>query len=180
MIPGSAMPPTRSYKNELLSLPDHRPPAPSVHRYSQMPRGWNDLPPEMNFSVLNLLSLEDLKAFSVLDRLRRQLAIPTLFKVRASVRILDRVWIPTFSRPHRPSSWMVMKPWNHFSTDSRPDAGSAFDHSTSRCDRSNSVTPRHPRQISLSLSYPRARWFNPSHSTYMGPPKNISSHPSQG
>ena len=38
----------------------------------------------MNLSVLNLLSLGDLKAFSAVDQLCRQLALPTLFKVRAS------------------------------------------------------------------------------------------------
>lgn len=58
-----------------------RPPA---HSSSKMPRGWNTLPPEMNLSVFNLLSLDDLKAFSAVDRLCRQLALPTLFKVRAS------------------------------------------------------------------------------------------------
>ena len=48
-----------------------------------MPRGWNALPPEMNLFVLDLLSLDDLKAFSVVSRLCRQLAMSTLFKVRA-------------------------------------------------------------------------------------------------
>lgn len=38
----------------------------------------------MALSVLDLLSLGDLKAFSIADRLCRRLAIPTLFKVRAS------------------------------------------------------------------------------------------------
>jgi len=38
----------------------------------------------MNLSVFNLLSLDDLKAFSAVDRPRRQLALPTLFQVRAS------------------------------------------------------------------------------------------------
>jgi len=48
-----------------------------------MSRGWNALPPEMNLSILDLLSLDDLKAFSVVSRLCRQLAMSTLFKVRA-------------------------------------------------------------------------------------------------
>jgi hydroxyacyl-ACP dehydratase HTD2-like protein with hotdog domain len=48
-----------------------------------MLRGWNALPPEMNLSVLDLLSLDDLKAFSISSRLCRQLAMSTLFKVRA-------------------------------------------------------------------------------------------------
>jgi len=38
----------------------------------------------MTLSVFNLLSLDDLKAFSAVDQLCRQLASPTLFKVRAS------------------------------------------------------------------------------------------------
>ena len=38
----------------------------------------------MNLSVFNLLSLDDLKAFSAVDQLCRQLALPTLFKVSAS------------------------------------------------------------------------------------------------
>ena len=47
-----------------------------------MSRGWSTLPPEMNLSILELLPLEDLKAFSVVSRLCRQLAMSTLFKVR--------------------------------------------------------------------------------------------------
>lgn len=38
----------------------------------------------MNLSILDLLSLDDLKAFSVVSRLCRQLAMSTLFRVRTS------------------------------------------------------------------------------------------------
>ena len=54
-----------------------------------MPRGWDALPPEMNLFILDLLSLNDLKAFSVVSRLSRQLAMSTLFKVRAFDRNLN-------------------------------------------------------------------------------------------
>ena len=53
-----------------------------------MPRGWDTLPAEMNLSIMELLSLEDVKAFSVVSRMCRQLAMSTLFKVRACIRNL--------------------------------------------------------------------------------------------
>jgi hypothetical protein len=61
-----------------------------------MSRGWSTLPPEMNLSILVLLSLDDLKAFSVVSRLCRQLAMSTLFKVRPCPRS-NSVRIPTAS-----------------------------------------------------------------------------------
>lgn len=61
-----------------------------------MSRGWSSLPPEMSLSILDLLSLQDVKAFSVLSRPCRQLAMSTLFKVGAPIRDLTSVCIPTF------------------------------------------------------------------------------------
>lgn len=62
-----------------------------------MAQGWDALPPEMSLYVLDLLSPDDLKAFSVVSRLCRQLAMSKLFKVRASNHNLDSVRIPTNS-----------------------------------------------------------------------------------
>lgn len=99
-----------------------------------MPQGWDALPPEMNLSILDLLSLEDLKAFSAVSRLCRQLAMSTLFKVRASDRYPSPVPTPTLPSP---SDWMDSKSWSHSSLDSRPDVAPTSDHSVFLCGRVN-------------------------------------------
>lgn len=53
----------------------------------------------MNLSILELLSLEDVKAFSVVSRLCRLLATSTLFKVRTPVRDLTSARTQTLPFP---------------------------------------------------------------------------------
>lgn len=71
-----------------------------------MSRGWTVLPPEMHLSVLDLLTLDDLKAFSVVNRTCRQLAMSPLFKVCASVRVPNPVCVPTLVLPVRQAGWL--------------------------------------------------------------------------
>ena len=92
----------------------------------------------MNLSVFTLLSLDDLKAFSAVDQLCRQLALPTLFKVRSS-RLISNHSLHTNSlrTTPSPSSWTATKLWNRSSLDFRPDPVSAFDHSMFRRGQTN-------------------------------------------
>lgn len=88
--------PVLKYKSKTIT-PLSPPRSPSSRSLPlQMSPGWLDLPQEMSLSILELLSLDDVKAFSLVSRPCRSQAMSTLFKVRLSLRdlVIACIYLP--------------------------------------------------------------------------------------